>query len=225
MGKESTAQVRVTATAMPTVRKRTVRYSGLVTSSVKLLAVNVRWTSPVNSSRCHSELTSRTASEPRYATTSQATGPASNSPRRTRGRDESQAARRRRAEVATTWETVIGSGSCGWPALASGEPSGAYLGLSALDLGEGLDQVIEPLAGRVGPAVDALGLRRLPVPHGLPVPRVGRVERVAVGLGSVRDGARLAVGRRLAEPLRDLVVHARRHDVVEPLVGAVEVGR
>src|SRR6476661_3836510 len=95
---------------------------------------------------------------------------------------------------------------------------------SALDLGPGLDPVVEALALDVRAAVEAGGLRRGPVPDLVPVGLIGGVVQVAVARDG-RERARLRVRRRLAEVLGDLDVDLGRGDVLQPEVGTVHVLR
>src|SRR6185369_4209707 len=121
-----------------------------------------------------------TTSEPRYATPSHASGRARTSASRTHGWRCSHAASRRRTEGAGrgtgfgSWVAVgavidIRDGSTRGPRWEPRVERSCRVGRgSALDLGPGLDPVVETLALHVGSPVDALGGRGLPVQDVLP---------------------------------------------------------
>ena len=68
------------------MRKATSLYTGSSASVRKLSSVAVLWISPLSSPSDQNEVTSSTASDPRYPITSQPTGPARSAPAWKRGR-------------------------------------------------------------------------------------------------------------------------------------------
>src|SRR6478736_6047045 len=102
-----------------------------------------------------------------------------------------------------------------------GTDAGTAVRASALDVGPGLDP-LRVVRALVATAVAAAADRRRPEGHAVEVRHVGLVEDLAVVLhGCVL--ARLAVCRRLAEPLGHLRLDLRRGDPVHPLVHAVRM--
>lgn len=95
IGRATTASITVTDTAMPSVRTATVRYCGSVSSDRKLSSVQCCSTAEVNALVVQNADSSRTASEPRYASTSQVIGAASSAASRRPGRRSSSPASRR----------------------------------------------------------------------------------------------------------------------------------
>ncbi len=83
-GTDSTMQITVTATAMPRVRRVTARNTASVSTRTRLSVVTVRVTAPVKLSVLQNAETRRTASDPRYAMVSQASGGTSSSASRAR---------------------------------------------------------------------------------------------------------------------------------------------
>jgi hypothetical protein len=73
-GTASTAQITVTAEAIATVRTVAIRNTSSVRTLTTLSAVTVRTTAPVNVFVVQNAEINSTASEPRYAITSQAIG-------------------------------------------------------------------------------------------------------------------------------------------------------